>query len=335
MVAAVVAGCGGTSSNSASGGGTATLAAASTGGGTAASSGAPVKVIVVTHAPPGDAYWATVQKGATDAAKDFHVSLQFETLATDAVAGVEARNVEAAIAQKPDGIALTIPDTNAMKGAIKDADAAGIPLVALNVGGTNPSDWQSLGIPTFVGFDPVLAGDIAGQQMVSHGVKDAICVNQAQGVLLLEEMCGAFAKTVEAGGGKAKMLVVPGTDVTSMQADITGALSNDKNINGIMGLGPASQPAIQAAMAASGRASQITQGSLALNGGILQDVINGKAAFTLDQMGYMQGYLPVEFLAMKKRLGIMPLGHVDTGPILITKGPAADQALKLSQENIR
>jgi simple sugar transport system substrate-binding protein len=276
-----------------------------------------------------------VQKGATDAAKDFHANLQFETLATDAVAGVEARNLEAAIAQKPDGIAITIPDTNAMKGAIKDAQAAGIPLVALNVGGTNPSDWQSLGVPTFVGFDPVLAGETAGQQMVAHGVKNAICVNQAQGVLLLEQLCGAFAKAVQAGGGKAKMLVVPGTDVSSMQADITGALANDKSINGIMGLGPSAQAPIQAAMAASGRASQITQGSLNLNGGILQDVINGKVAFTLDQMGYMQGYLPVEFLAMKKRLGIMPLGHVDTGPILITKGPAADQALTLAQQNVR
>jgi hypothetical protein len=42
----------------------------------------------------------------------------------------------------------------------------------------------------------------------------------------------------------------------------------------------------------------------------------------------------VEFLAQFNRLGVTPLGHVLTGPVLVTKDNA-QQALKLAEENLR
>jgi simple sugar transport system substrate-binding protein len=56
--------------------------------------------------------------------------------------------------------------------------------------------------------------------------------------------------------------------------------------------------------------------------------------FAIDQQQYLQGYLPVEFLAMKKRYGLMPVGTVMTGPGFVTKDNAA-QAIDLAQKGIR
>jgi simple sugar transport system substrate-binding protein len=56
--------------------------------------------------------------------------------------------------------------------------------------------------------------------------------------------------------------------------------------------------------------------------------------FAIDQQQYLQGYLPVEFLAMKKRYGLMPTGVVMTGPGFVTKDNAG-QAIDLAKKGIR
>ena len=42
----------------------------------------------------------------------------------------------------------------------------------------------------------------------------------------------------------------------------------------------------------------------------------------------------MQFLAQFNRLGVTPLGHVLTGPVLVNKDNA-DRALELAKENLR
>jgi simple sugar transport system substrate-binding protein len=327
-VAAVVAGCG--SSNS-GGGDSGTSAAAATGGKSPSTSGKQLKVIVVTHGVPSDPFWNTVQKGVKDAGADFNVKTDYQSLQGAVDPGQEARLMDAAIAQKPDGIAVTIPDPSAMRAPIKKALDAGIPVIAFNSGDT---DYQKLGVKTFVGFSAAAAGTGLGQELSKLGSKNAICVNHQQGNLTLETMCSNFQKSFVAAGGKAKQLVVDGADPSGTQSDVTAALSQDKTIDGVFGLGPGSHGAVLKAIEASGRQQNIKFCDFNLIGGIVQDIAAGKTDCTGDQQGYLQGYLPVEFLAQFKRLGVTPLGHVLTGPVLVTKANVS-QALALSKANVR
>ena len=54
----------------------------------------------------------------------------------------------------------------------------------------------------------------------------------------------------------------------------------------------------------------------------------------IDQQPFLQGYLPVIFLALNAEYGLIPGGNVPSGPNLITKEKAA-QVVELSAKGIR
>ena len=62
----------------------------------------------------------------------------------------------------------------------------------------------------------------------------------------------------------------------------------------------------------------------------------GRIGFAVDQQAFLQGYMPIEMLAMRARYGILPAQRdvVATGPNFVTRGNAA-QALALSERSIR
>ena len=77
-------------------------------------------------------------------------------------------------------------------------------------------------------------------------------------------------------------------------------------------------------------------GTFDLGPDVLKAVEAGEIGFAVDQQAYLQGYLPIEMLALKARYGIFPSEGdvVATGPHFVTRGDAA-QALELSERSIR
>ena len=102
-------------------------------------------------------------------------------------------------------------------------------------------------------------------------------------------------------------------------------------LSGVMTiLAPASQLGILAIAAAL----LMIGGEFDLSPGFLKAVAAGEAAFAIDQQQFLQGYLPVVFLANYAKYGLIPGGNVPSGPNLITKGKAA-QVIELSAKGIR
>ncbi len=89
-----------------------------------------------------------------------------------------------------------------------------------------------------------------------------------------------------------------------------------------------------AAVEEVGKAGKIHVGTFDMSANFLKAVAEGKAAFCIDQQQYLQGYLPVVFLANYKKYGLMPGGNVASGPNLVTKDKAA-QVVELSAKGIR
>ena len=100
-----------------------------------------------------------------------------------------------------------------------------------------------------------------------------------------------------------------------------------------LGASLAGEPAVAAVKAVGGQGS-INVGSFDLSANYLESVKSGEAAFAIDQQQYLQGYLPVVFLALHAEYGLIPGGNVPSGPNLITADKAG-QVVELSAKGIR
>jgi simple sugar transport system substrate-binding protein len=284
------------------------------------------RIIVVSHGQANDPFWSVVKNGVTAAGQDMKVQVDYRAPETfDMVA--MAQLIDAAVNQKPAGLIVSIPDSSALGPAIQKAVAAGIPVISMN-SGSDVS--KKLGALLHVGQDEIDAGRIAGAKLKEMGGKVGICVNQEVGNVSLDLRCKGFA---EGFGGKVTVLPVS-NDPTDIRAKVKAALTSDAAIDTILalGAGTAGEPSV-AAVKDAGK-SGVRVASFDLSANFLKSVAAGEAAFAIDQQQYLQGYLPVVFLALNAKYGLVPGGNVPSGPNLITKEKAA-QVVDLSAKGIR
>jgi simple sugar transport system substrate-binding protein len=285
------------------------------------------RIIVVSHGQANDPFWSVVKNGVTEAAKEMKVKVDYRAPETfDMVA--MGQLIDAAVNQKPAGLVVSIPDASALGSSIKKAVAAGIPVISMN-SGSDVS--KKLGALLHVGQDEYPTGKTAGEKLKELGGKVGLCVNQEVGNVALDDRCKGFT---DGFGGKVKVLPVS-NDPADVQAKVKAALAADGSIDTILALGAstAGEPSV-AAVKAAGKTGKINVATFDLSANFLKAVAAGEAAFAIDQQQFLQGYLPVVFLANYARYGLMPGGNVASGPNLITKDKAA-QVVALSSKGIR
>jgi simple sugar transport system substrate-binding protein len=286
-----------------------------------------IKIIVVSHGQASDPFWSVVKNGVSEAAKDMGVTVDYRAPETfDMVA--MGHLIDAAANQSPDGIAVSIPDADALGPSIQKAVAAGIPVISIN-SGSDVS--KKLGALLHVGQDEYEAGKAGGGELKKMGGKKGLCVNHEVGNVGLDLRCKGFA---DGFGGKVTVLPA-GNDPSEILAKVKAALSSDQAIDTIITLNAslAAEPAIRA-VSESGMDGKVKVASFDLSANLLKAVADGKAAFAIDQQQYLQGYLPVTFLALRAKYGLVPGGNVPSGPNLITK-EKAKQVIELSAKGIR
>ncbi len=284
-------------------------------------------IIVVSHGQANDPFWSVVKNGVEEAARDTGATVSYRAPETfDMVA--MGQLIDAAVNQEPDGLVVSIPDGDALGPSIKRAVAAGIPVISMN-SGSDVS--KSLGALLHVGQDEFDAGVAAGEKLASMGGTKGICVNQEVGNVALDLRCSGFA---EGFGGPVKVLPTS-NDPTEIEAKVKAALDSDPDVNTVMALGAATagEPSV-AAVKALGRGGEVLVASFDMSPSFLNSIIAGDAAFAIDQQQFLQGYLPVVFLALNAKYGLMPGGNVPSGPNLITADKAA-QVIELSAKGIR
>ena len=87
----------------------------------------------MTHGSDTDAFWGVVRNAVDAAAKDTGANVQYRNPSTGDLNEM-ASLIEAATAQNPDGLVVSIPDANILAGPIKAAIDAGIPVISMNSG---------------------------------------------------------------------------------------------------------------------------------------------------------------------------------------------------------
>ena len=297
------------------------------GAGTSPAKAEDINIIVVSHGQASDPFWSVVKNGVAKAGEDLGVSVDYRAPETfDMVA--MGQLIDAAVNQEPHGLIVSIPDADALGDSIRKAVAAGIPVISMNSGSDVSA---SLGAALHVGQEEYDAGKKAGEALAEMGGKKGLCVNHEVGNVSLDQRCQGFA---DGFGGSVSVLPTT-NDPAEILAKVKAALASDGDIDTVMALGAAlaREPSLRAVQD-RGKLEQVKVATFDMSANFLQAIADGEAAFAIDQQQFLQGYLPVVFLANHARYGLMPGGNVPSGPNLITKDKAG-QVVDLSAKGIR
>jgi simple sugar transport system substrate-binding protein len=284
-------------------------------------------VIVVTHGQVSDSFWVVVKNGVEAAAKETNSTVEYRAPEKFDMVAL-SQLIDAAVASKPDGLIVSIPDASALSKSIQAAVAAKIPVISIN-SGSDVS--KKLGCLLHVGQEEELAGQRAGERMKAEGVKKAAVINQEVGNVALDLRAKGFSEGL---GTNAEVVAVT-MDFTSARNAIAGYLQKNPDVEGILALGPAgAEPALQA-IEESGKAGKIKFGTFDLSPTVLQAIDKKQMEFAIDQQQYLQGYLSVMIMANYIKYGLLPANDVVlTGPGFVT-AETAKQVIDLSKKGIR
>src|SRR5256885_2074617 len=126
-----------------------------------------LRIAVVTHGQASDPFWTIVRTGINQAAHQMNVTVSYAAPDTYDVARMR-QLIEQAVARKPDGLVVSVPDSRVLGPAIRSAVRAGIPVVSINSG--TPVA-RRLGVLVHVGQPDKTAGFDAGKRFAASGVR--------------------------------------------------------------------------------------------------------------------------------------------------------------------
>ena len=263
------------------------------------------RYVLITHSQGTDPFWPVVEKGAKDAGAAVGAEVEYNFDPSGDMAAM-AKLIESAAATQPDGIIVSLPDADALGGAIKAAVDAGIPVITINSGLESS---KAVGALMHVGQPEYDAGKAAGERAKAEGVTKGLCLNQeAFNTALVDRCTGYF----DAMGAELNQIDVS-NDVTQIKTRTAAALQADASINGVLAVGPHVCEAANDAIKEVGATVHLA--CFDMSPGVINMIKAGDAAFTIDQQQYLQGYMPVVTLHLyNSYAGMLPGANIPSGP---------------------
>ncbi len=289
--------------------------------GTAMADTHKANIVVVTHGSDTDAFWGVVRNAVQAAADDTGADVQYRNPPTGDLNEM-ASLIEAAIAQNPDGIVVSIPDANILGASIKAAADAGIPVISMNSGADVSKE---LGAIMHVGQPEYEAGKGGGEKTKALGGSNSVCFNHEPFNSALLDRCQGFAD----GLGEDLNMVEVSTDFDDIKNTAIAYMTSNPNIGAIMAVGPTSCDPVIAAIEEAGKASSVVLGCFDLGPGIVDGIVSGTVSYAIDQQQFLQGYIPVVVLNLNHRNGTLPGNSINSGPGFVTKANV-EQVRKLA-----
>jgi simple sugar transport system substrate-binding protein len=272
------------------------------------------KIIVVTHGQASDTFWLVVRNGVETAAKETDSDVEYQAPGEFDLPAM-SKLIDAAVGSKPDGLVVSIPDAVFLSRSIQAAVAAKIPVISIN-SGLDVS--KKLGCLMHIGQEEESAGRQAGERLKAIGVKQALILNQEAGNVALDQRTKGFRDGFEGPFHHVQVLPVK-LDFMKCYDAVTAYLQENQDIDGVLALGPvAAEPALQA-VDDLGKVGKIKLCTFDISARVIQALMKKQMSFALDQQQWLQGYLPVIFLANYVKYGsILQNGLILTGPSFVT-----------------
>jgi simple sugar transport system substrate-binding protein len=272
------------------------------------------KIIVVTHGQASDPFWLVVRNGVETAAKETGSDVEYQATGQFDLPAM-SKLVDAAVASKPDGLVVSIPDAVFLSKSIQAAVTAKIPVISIN-SGLDVS--KKLGCLMHIGQEEESAGREAGQRLKALGVKQAVILNQELGNVALDQRTKGFRDGFEGPFHHVQVLPVK-IDFMECHDAVAAYLQKNQEVDGILALGPAAaEPALQV-LDEMGLVDRVKLCTFDISPRVIQALTQKQMAFALDQQQWLQGYLPVIFLANYVKYGsILQNDLILTGPSFVT-----------------
>ena len=263
------------------------------------------RYVMITHTQGTDPFWPVVEKGGRDAAAAIGADFEYNFDPSGDMSGM-AKLIEAAAASHPDGIVVSLPDPDALGGAIRAAVDAGIPVITMNSGLENSA---KVGALMHVGQPELLAGTKAGERAKAEGVTNGLCLNQEAWNTALVDRCEGYFSGL---GGALNMIDVS-NDVQQIETRTAAALSADPSIDGILAAGPHVCAAANKAIKDVG--ADVHLACFDMSDDVTAMLRSGDASFTIDQQQRLQGYMPIIVLHLyNTNAGMLPGANIPSGP---------------------
>jgi len=285
------------------------------------------KIIVVTHGQASDPFWLVVRNGVETAGKETGSDVEYQATGQFDLPAM-SKLVDAAVASKPDGLVVSIPDAVFLSKSIQAAVAAKIPVISIN-SGLDVS--KKLGCLMHIGQEEESAGREAGQRLKALGVKQAVILNQELGNVALDQRTKGFRDGFEGPFHHVQVLPVK-IDFMECHDAVAAYLQKNQEVDGILALGPAAaEPALQV-LDEMGLVDRIKLCTFDISPRVIQALTQNQMGFALDQQQWLQGYLSVIFLANYVKYGsILQNDLILTGPSFVTP-ENAEQVANLTNE---
>lgn len=290
-----------------------------------------VRIAFVVHGSSSDPYWSVVKRGVDDAAAltgaqvEYHAPQVFDVIE-------QARLMEAAIATKPDGIAVSIADADAMRKSVQAALAANIPVVVVDSGEKQGAEMgTTLYVGTVSEYD---SGKKAGALLASQGILKVVCINHEVGNISLDERCQGLNDGLSPSGGGTEVVAVT-TDPADVQRRTEAYLSAHPDVQAVFALGASAANPLIPMFRDKELFGKLKLYTFDISPEVLDSVIAGEMGFGMDAQQYLMGYLPVIYMVENATHGFWPQNNSYTGPLFIDTPEKAKAMLGLAKDGIR
>lgn len=277
------------------------------------------KTILLSIKGPGSGnpFWASVEKGAQDAAKELGVDLVILAPPQEGDVQAQVNQVEDQIAKGVDGIAIAPADPNALASVLADAISSGVPVVFIDTMGSNEG-------VTFIGTNNENGAELAANYIcdkVAKGSDVAILTGVETQSTALYRRDGA-TKGLKACGLNIVAIQTAEWDTAKGRSVTEDIITKNPNIKAIFGSND------NMALGAIQALNDADMGDVVVVGfdatpDAAASVKAGGMSATIAQFSYNMGYMGVEN-ALKLSNGETIPDNIDTGTVLVTAENAAD-----------
>ena len=290
-----------------------------------------VRIAFVVHGSASDPYWSVVKRGVDDAAAltgakvEYHAPQVFDVVE-------QARLMDAAVATKPDGIAVSIADADALRESVTAALAAGIPIVIVDSG---EKHGEEMGTTLYVGtVSEYDSGKKAGERLAKEGILKVVCINHEVGNISLDDRCQGLNDGLKPSGGGTEVVAVT-PDPGDIPRRTEAYLSAHPDVQAVFAMGAGAANPLIPMFREKELFGKIKLYTFDISPEVLDSIIAGEMGFGMDAQQYLMGFLPVIYMVENATHGFWPQNDSYTGPLFIDT-PARRQAiLALAKEGIR
>jgi simple sugar transport system substrate-binding protein len=291
----------------------------------------------IMHSTPTNVFWQAVKRGMDDACALIGADCQLLFLQQDGNFQEQLNNLEAAIAQEPDGLINTFAGGNIFDEALERAEAAGIPIIASNV--DHPDRAYRL---AYVGQDLEIAGYELAQAQSENFPEEGpihvlIGVNGPGQVWSEQRAAGIqrfMEEYIEENGDREVSFerIDAGLDLSAVGSRVAAYLQSTETTayfdTGYWMAG------VAVSMRDLGReAGNPLLAGFDLVPVVMEEMQNDFIQVTVDQQPYLQGFYPIMQLHLLNNYRFPPF-DIDTGKAMIYPEDI-DALLELSAQGIR